>query len=64
MQKDAADLPAFFVNVESIFHEIKAPQTFRAQLLSPHLSDKAHKALHLSQKWIKVGQSHTESSKR
>ena len=41
MPTDAADLPAFFENAERLFHEIKAPETFWAQLLLPYLSDKA-----------------------
>ena len=41
MPTDAADLPAFFENAERLFHEIKAPETFRAQLLLPYFSDKA-----------------------
>jgi len=41
MPSDAADLPAFFENAERLFADIKAPETIRAQLLTPYLSDKA-----------------------
>jgi len=41
MPSDAADLPAFFQNAERIFGDINAPETFRAQLLLPYLSNKA-----------------------
>jgi len=41
MPSDAADLPALFENAERIFGEIRAPETLRAQLLLPYLSDKA-----------------------
>jgi len=41
MPMDAADLPAFFENAERLFDKIKVPESFRAQLLMPYLTDKA-----------------------
>ena len=41
MPTEPTDLPAFFDNAERLFRNIATPNSFRAQLLLPYLTDKA-----------------------